>query len=92
MALDQSHNRSNTVVPGVTAIAAATAGFQSPVNIVTDCVLGFGGGQWKVKKSNLVTAKGIKKGTLDMVDVHVDGVNDVTPGPSPCDLWHQTDF
>ncbi|KAD5318324.1 hypothetical protein E3N88_18270 [Mikania micrantha] len=49
----------------------------------------FGGGQWKIKKGNLVIAKGIKRGTLYMADVHADGVNFVTPCPTPSDLWHK---
>nr|GEW43769.1 retrovirus-related Pol polyprotein from transposon TNT 1-94 [Tanacetum cinerariifolium] len=49
----------------------------------------FGGGQWKVIKGNLVIAKGKKKGSLYMVEIHGDGVHAVTAHPSPSNLWHQ---
>ena len=49
----------------------------------------FGDGKWKVVKTNLVIARGKKRGNLYMVEVPNDEVNAVTNELKPSRLWHK---
>ncbi|GKB97079.1 hypothetical protein Tco_0983216 [Tanacetum coccineum] len=47
----------------------------------------FGDRQWKVTKGSLVVARGNKRGSLYMVEVHPEGIDAIIDGSGSAALW-----